>query len=144
MITEEDSKMIKDLVERIVQARDQSRTGQRESSSLVQSPTHAENKVNGRGRRKNGVGKLRKTPVKTAKQGVGELVPQPHGGALRRGNPGNRGGGRPSHVVKQTLCGDLETLHDRIISRLNDPSLRFLDMLDLYGELLVKLERYGF
>ena len=71
-------------------------------------------------------------------------VDQPHGGALRRGNPGNRGGGRPSHAVKQALCGDLELAHQRILSLLYDPSLRFTDLLDLYGELLTRLEKYGF
>ena len=83
--------------------------------------------------------------MKTAKETtVGELIPQPHGGALRRGNPGNRGGGRPSHAVKQAFCGDLELAHERILSLLHDPSLRFTDLLDLYGELLDRLERYGF
>ena len=32
---------------------------------------------------------MRKTSAKTS-----DLVPQKHGGALRQGNPGNRGGGR--------------------------------------------------
>ena len=32
---------------------------------------------------------------------IGALVPQPHGGALRMGNPGNRGGhGRPRSSIK--------------------------------------------
>ena len=39
---------------------------------------------------------------------------------------------------------DLEVMHDRIIARLNDPRLRFTDLLDLYGEVLTRLERYGF
>ncbi len=126
MTTDQDSKMIEELVNRIAQAKGQRRTGQDE-------------------RRTNTVRKLRKTPVKTTKNtAIGELVPQPHGGALRRGNPGNRGGGRPSHAVKQALCGDLEIAHQRIRSLLYDPSLRFTDLLDLYGELLDRLERYGF
>jgi len=118
--------MIEELVDRIVQAKGQRRTGQDE-------------------RRTNTVRKLRKTRVETTKNtAIGELVPQPHGGALRRGNPGNRGGGRPSHAVKQAFCGDLELAHERILSLLHDPSLRFTDLLDLYGELLDRLERYGF
>ena len=146
---------IKDLIDRLVQERDQTRPAQRESTNVVPNSTQPDGEAKGEGQGTHRGGKLRETPVRSEKTtakttarttggAVGELIPQPHGGALRRGNPGNRGGGRPSHVVKQTLCGDLETLHDRIISRLNDPSLRFLDMLDLYGELLVKLERYGF
>ena len=82
--------------------------------------------------------------MKTTKDtAVGELIRQPHGGALRRGNPGNRGGGRPSHAVKQLLCGDLEVMHERILSAIDDPSLRFTDFLDLFGEVLTRLERYG-
>src|SRR5688572_7203408 len=38
----------------------------------------------------------RKTPVKTP-----VLVPQPHGGALRVGNPGNKGGGRVKEYVEK-------------------------------------------
>ena len=127
MTTDQDSKMIEELVDRIVQAKGQRRTGQDE-------------------RRTNTVRKLRWTPVKTAKETtVGELIPQPHGGALNSGGtPGNRGGGRPSHSVKQAFCGDLEIAHQRIRSLLYDPSLRFTDLLDLYGELLDRLERYGF
>lgn len=42
----------------------------------------------------------RKTSAKSPRGA--ELVPQPHGGALQRGNPGNVGGGRPrSEVVRQ-------------------------------------------
>ena len=39
---------------------------------------------------------------------------------------------------------NLEVMHERIVARLNDPTLRFTDLLDLYGELLTRLERYGF
>ncbi len=83
-------------------------------------------------------------PETTKKTTVGELIRQPHGGALRRGNPGNRGGGRPSHAARQALHRDAEVMHERIVARLNDPSLRFTDLLDLYGLVITKLERYGF
>jgi hypothetical protein len=36
---------------------------------------------------------------------VGSLKPQPHGGALRHGNPGNKGG-RPSSVIREALRVD--------------------------------------
>ncbi len=32
-----------------------------------------------------------------------ELIPQKHGGALKRGNPGNKGGGRTPNQIKGTL-----------------------------------------
>ena len=132
-----------DLVDRILRAQSQGRTGHGESTNGAQGLSQPEGRANSQG--KSGVRKLRWTPVKTAKETtVGELIPQPHGGALRRGNPGNRGGGRPSHAVKQAFCGDLELAHERILSLLHDPSLRFTDLLDLYGELLDRLERYGF
>ena len=143
MTTDETSKRIEDLVDRILRAQSQGRTGHGESTNGVQGPGQPEGRANSQG--KSGVRKLRKTRVETTKNtAIGELVPQPHGGALRRGNPGNRGGGRPSHAVKQAFCGDLELAHERILSLLHDPSLRFTDLLDLYGELLTRLERYGF
>ena len=37
---------------------------------------------------------------------VGTLVPQPHGGSLRRGNPDNRGGGRIRDEFKRR-CGEI-------------------------------------
>ena len=143
MTTDQSSKRIEELVDRIVQARNQGRIDHGESTNGVQGLSQPEGRANSQG--KSGVRKLRKTRVETTKNtAIGELVPQPHGGALRRGNPGNRGGGRPSHAVKQAFCGDLELAHERILSLLHDPNLRFTDLLDLYGELLARLERYGF
>ena len=143
MTTDQSSKRIEELVDRIVQAQSQGRIDHSESTNGVQGLSQPEGRANSQG--KSGVRKLGKTRVETTKEtAIGELVPQPHGGALRRGNPGNRGGGRPSHAVKQALCGDLELAHQRILSLLHDPSLRFTDLLDLYGELLDRLERYGF
>jgi len=141
--TDQASKRTEDLVDRILRAQSQGRIDHSESTNGVQGLSQPEGRANSQG--KSGVRKLRKTRVETTKNtAIGELVPQPHGGALRRGNPGNRGGGRPSHAVKQAFCGDLELAHERILSLLHDPSLRFTDLLDLYGELLDRLERYGF
>lgn len=40
---------------------------------------------------------------------VAPLAPQPHGGALRIGNPGNKGGtGRPASVIREALRYDFE------------------------------------
>ena len=131
-------------LDRIVQERDEARTAQCESTNVVPNITQPEGAAKGQGQGMHRAGKLRKTPVKTTKDtAVGELIRQPHGGALRRGNPGNRGGGRPSHAVKQLLCGDFEVMHERILSAIDDPSLRFTDFLDLFGEVLTRLERYG-
>ena len=131
-------------LDRIVQEQDETRPDQCESTNVVPNSTQPAGEANGRGQGTHRAGKLRKTPVKTPKDtAVGELIRQPHGGALRRGNPGNRGGGRPSHAVKQVLCGDLWVMHERILSAIDDPSLRFTDFLDLFGEVLTRLERYG-
>ena len=37
-----------------------------------------------------------------------DLIPQPHGGALRRGNPGNRGGGRSRSVIREKISGVMD------------------------------------
>lgn len=50
---------------------------------------------------------MAKTPGKTTETRVIALVPQPHGGAIRKGGtPGNRGGGRPPDEFKQ-MCREL-------------------------------------
>jgi len=142
MTTDQSSKRIEERVDRIVQARDQAQANQRESSDVVQVLTQLETKANGQRRQKNGVGKLRQTMVGTAKKAatVPTLIPQPHGGALNSGGtPGNRGGGRPSHAVKQAFCGDLELAYQRIRALLKDPSLRPIDLIDIFGKLMTRL-----
>ena len=127
-----------DLVDRILRAQSQGRIDHGESTNGVQGLSQPEGRANSQG--KSGVRKLRKTRVETTKNtAIGELVPQPHGGALRRGNPGNRGGGRPSHAVKQAFCGDLELVHQRIRALLKDPSLRPIDLIDIFGKLMTWL-----
>lgn len=51
--------------------------------------------------------KRKKSPGKTPVKNKGELVPQPHGGALRRGSrKGNTPGtGRPPSVIREQLRG---------------------------------------
>ena len=133
-----------DLIDRIVRELDETRPDQCESTNVVPNSTQPGGEAKGRDQGMYRAGKLRKTPVKTRKDtAVGELIRQPHGGALRRGNPGNRGGGRPSHVAKEALHRDAEVMHERIVARLHDPSLRLTDLLDLYGLVITKLERYG-
>lgn len=41
--------------------------------------------------------------MSVTKLGQGELVPQARGGALKRGNPGNKGGGRPPNEWKAAM-----------------------------------------
>lgn len=56
--------------------------------------------------------KRAKAPPKTAGESVdnspvavGEMIPQPHGGALRNGNPGNKGGtGRPPNAFRAQVA----------------------------------------
>lgn len=140
MTADQTSKRTEDLVDRILRAQSQGRTGHGESTNGVQGPGQPEGRVDGRSHGKTGVRKLRKTRVETTKNTeIGELIPQPHGGALRRGNPGNRGGGRPSHAVKQAFCGDLELAHQRVRALLQDPSLRPADLIDIFGKLMTRL-----
>jgi len=140
MTADQTSKRAEDLVDRILRAQSQGRTGHGESTNGVQGPGQPEGRVDGRSHGKTGVRKLRKTRVETTKNTeIGELIPQPHGGALRRGNPGNRGGGRPSHAVKQAFCGDLELAHQRVRALLQDPSLRPADLIDIFGKLMTRL-----
>ena len=138
MTTDQTSQRIEDLVDRILRAQSQGRIDQGKSTNGAQGLSQPEGRANSQG--KSGVRKLRKTRVETTKNtAIGELVPQPHGGALRRGNPGNRGGGRPSHAVKQAFCGDLELAHQRIRALLKDPSLRPIDLIDIFGKLMTWL-----
>ena len=56
-----------------------------------------------------------KTPEKT----VGEMIPQPHGGALRYGNPGNKGGpGVPKSAIRLEAQETFRELLKRIKSRM--------------------------
>lgn len=70
---------------------------------------------------------------------VGELVPQPHGGALRYGGTNKGGSGRPSSAVRERLRGSmaerikiLEEIADDTKERTAD-RLRAIDLLAKYG-----------
>ena len=77
----------------------------------------------------------KKTSVKTS---VGELVPQPHGGALSPGNPGNRGGGRPPNEFKATLreLVDRKEVHAHLLAVLaaGPQHPQFMDVLKYVTE----------
>ena len=82
----------------------------------------------------------RKTPAKTpAKRGKGELVPQPHGGAIRRGGTNRGGTGRPASEIRARMRGSLderiaiaEQIADNPQSSDSD-RLKALDFLAKYG-----------
>jgi hypothetical protein len=69
-----------------------------------------------------------------------EMVPQPHGGALKVGNPGNRGGtGRPPSEIRQRLRGAfedripiLEDIADSATASASD-RMKAVDLMAKYG-----------
>ena len=64
----------------------------------------------------------------TAPVKIGDLVPQSHGGALRRGNPGNAGGsGRPPKVVQAAS----RALYDSVLAKLAARLEQELDVPEL-------------
>src|SRR5437773_9152055 len=67
----------------------------------------------------------RKTPGKTPVDrapGDPDLVEQPHGGALRVGNPGNRGGpGRPRSEVRQLALEGAAQAVPKLIEIITNP-----------------------
>ena len=72
---------------------------------------------------------------------AGELVPQPHGGAIRRGGkPGHRPGpGRPPSEIRERVRGSFAERVAILESIIDDPSalnsdrIRALDLLGKYG-----------
>lgn len=63
-------------------------------------------------------GKTPETPVQTP-----ALVQQPHGGALRVGNPGNKGGGRTPQAFKDAVrqIREKPEVHDAIEQAASNP-----------------------
>jgi hypothetical protein len=64
-----------------------------------------------------------------------ELIPQPHGGALQRGNPGNRGGGGVTRQLREAFRGDLETARQRIVGILADDDADPKDLIAIFDKL---------
>jgi hypothetical protein len=85
----------------------------------------------------------KKLPAHVAQTQIGGLYPAPGGGQLRRGNPGNKGGGRRPNVVREeirTLLDEdgLKELKRRFSSRNikkipHQDLVRYLDVLGKYG-----------
>ncbi len=107
-----------------------------------------------RGKRKETKPRSRSTALAVTRQPAPDaaaadgppLVAQPHGGQLRRGNPGNKGGGRPPSWLRQQMREALEAALPKIREVVNtrrDPVtgeevtrvewLKCLDLLAKYG-----------
>jgi hypothetical protein len=64
-----------------------------------------------------------------------ELVVQQHGGALRRGNPGNRGGTGVTRELREAFRGDLETARCRLVEILADTDADPKDLIAIFDKL---------
>ena len=64
-----------------------------------------------------------------------EMIPQPHGGALQRGNPGNRGGTGVTRQLREAFRGDLETARQRIVEILADADADPKDLIAIFDKL---------
>jgi hypothetical protein len=64
-----------------------------------------------------------------------EMVPQAHGGALQRGNPGNSGGTGVTRKLREAFRGDLETARLRIVEILGDPEADPKDLIAIFDKL---------
>lgn len=68
-----------------------------------------------------------------------EMIRQPHGGALQRGNPGNSGGGTLTKNIRAAFRADLETARARILEILADDEAETGDLISIFD----KLARYS-
>jgi hypothetical protein len=64
-----------------------------------------------------------------------EMRRQPHGGALRVGNPGNRGGGTLSKDIREAFRQDLNMARDRILKILTDDEADTRDLISIFDKL---------
>jgi len=76
----------------------------------------------------------KKAPKKRAKPKA-KMAKQPHGGALKVGNPGNRGGGTITTELRQTLKGDLELARLRVVEILADTDAENRDIIAIFDKL---------
>lgn len=80
-----------------------------------------------------------KTTAKSTGRVVGELIPQPHGGALRNGGPNAGGTGRPPSEIRKKLRGSFED-RVKVLEAIADDTkaspadrMRALDLMGKYG-----------
>ena len=64
-----------------------------------------------------------------------EMIPQAHGGALQRGNPGNNGGTGVTRQLREAFRGDLETARLRIVEILADADADPKDLIAIFDKL---------
>jgi hypothetical protein len=64
-----------------------------------------------------------------------EMIPQAHGGALQRGNPGNAGGISPTRALREAFRGDLEVARQRIVGILADDDADPKDIIAIFDKL---------
>jgi len=64
-----------------------------------------------------------------------EMLPQKNGGALQRGNPGNRGGGGVTRQLREAFRGDLEVARQRIVGILADADADPKDLIAIFDKL---------
>ena len=64
-----------------------------------------------------------------------EMIPQAHGGALQRGNPGNNGGTGVTRQLREAFRGDLETARLRIVGILADTAADPKDIIAIFDKL---------
>ena len=79
------------------------------------------------------------TTAKTTERKVGELIPQPHGGALRNGGPNRGGPGRAPSEIRKQLRGDFRE-RIQILNRIADDEemragdrIRAVELMARYG-----------
>ena len=63
------------------------------------------------------------------------MIPQAHGGALQRGNPGNNGGTGVTRQLREAFRGDLETARLRIVEILADADADPKDLIAIFDKL---------
>lgn len=125
---------------------------------MASNGTHAKNGKNGN--RSNGGRAVRLHPkngkplrpaIDPSSVAIGEMVPQEHGGALRRGGPNKGGTGRPPDAFRE-LCRELasgEKTIESVIKILGDPDhSQFVAALRWatehgYGKAIQPLEHSG-
>lgn len=64
-----------------------------------------------------------------------EMIPQAHGGALQRGNPGNSGGSGVTRQLREAFRGDLETARLRLVEILADDDADPKDLIAIFDKL---------
>ena len=77
--------------------------------------------------------------ARSTRTSTGELIPQPHGGALRNGGPNRGGVGRPPSAIRERLRGSFDQRIEVLEEIADDPMqtpadrTRAIDLLAKYG-----------